>query len=186
MTPARPVRRLASMAAAVMLGTLLAGALGACTTTVHDFPPAGSTPQAVTGSTTAGTVASVIRSLDETGLQAEITTRPFRPSEGPLLAAAPRTVIEVALPDDPEHAFVVVYAFPTEEAALRAAKDHAAYLAAGIGGAVQYPPGTRFAISVVRSNVVFFHWLPLTSPDARMGMIEDTVGSIGTTVQVPR
>ncbi len=187
MTAARPVRRLAATVAAVAaVASVAIAVLAGCTTTVHDFPPAGSTPQGVTGSTTAETVASVIRSLDGAGLQAEVTTRPFRPSEGPLLAGAPRTVVEVALPDDPDPAFVVVYALATDEAAVRAARDHAAYLAAGIGGAVQYPPGTRFAIQATRSNVVYFHWLPATSPDSRMATIEDTLKSLGTTIEVPR
>ncbi len=184
MTPAGPMRRLAA-AFAVAAWVAVAGVLAGCTTTVHDFPPAGSTPQAVTGSTTAQTVASVVNALDQAGLQAEVTTRPFRPSEGPLLSAAPRSVIEIALPDDPDNAFVVVYALPTDEAALTAATDHAAYLAAGIGGGVQYTPGTHFVIQAIRSNVVFFYWLPASSPDSRMTTIEDTLRSLGTTIDVP-
>ena len=114
-----------------------------------------------------------------------MTARPFRPFEGPLLAGAARTVIEVDLPDDPPGKFIVVYAFATPEAAMAAATDHAAYLAAGIGGRVQYPPGTRFTVQVTKSNVIFFSWLPATSPDSRTATIEETLRSLDVSVEVP-
>ena len=171
--------------AAVTTALALAAAMAACTTTVNPFPPPGSTPQPALGATTAETVASVIRAFDNAGLQAEVSAKAFRPFEGPLLDGAPRTVIEVDLPDDPSSGFVVVYALATSDAALAAASDHAAYLAAGIGGLVQYPPGTRFTVRVVGSNVIFFSWLPATSPDSRTSTIEDTLRSLGTAVEVP-
>ena len=182
MTAARAPRRVAALVSLLAVLAVIAG----CVTTMHSFPPAGSTPQPVTGSTTARTTAAVIRMLDGAGLQAEVTSRPFRPFEGPLLAGAARTVIEVDLPDDPSGgAFVVVYSLATPEAALAAATDHAAYLAAGIGGRVQYPPGTRFTVQVTGSNVVFFNWLPATSPDQRTDTIEETLRSLGASVEVP-
>ena len=168
----------------LVLALALAAALGACVTTRNTFPPPGATPAAIDAPTTERTVATVIRMLGDMGMQADISSRPFRPVEGPLVAAAPRTVIEVKLPNDPAGAFVVVYSFASPEAALTAAEDHAAYLAAPIGGGVQYPPGTRFTIQVTQSNVVFFSWLPSGS-DSPKATIEETLRSLERTVEVP-
>lgn len=130
-------------------------------------------------------VAQVIAGLAADGLQAADSNRPYRPVEGPLLAAAPRSVVQVTLPEDPDHGFVVVYALPTEAAAKEAAEDHATYLAAGIGGAVQNPPGTQYVLRQVGPYVVYFSWLPANSPDPRTSQIADALRRIGTEVQVP-
>src|SRR3982751_6076989 len=64
------------------------------------YPPAGSTPQPAGGSTSAATQA-VLSALATAGLQATVAASAYRPAEGPLLAAAPRTVLQVTMPDDP-------------------------------------------------------------------------------------
>lgn len=173
-------RRLAILGVAFALAT----ALGACVTTVNSFPPQGSTPQPP-GDATAGAVAQVVSALGAEGLQGGESNRPYRPVEGPLLAAAPRTIVQATLPDDPTHGFIVVYALASPAAAQAAAEDHAAYLAAGIGGGVQYAPGTEFVLRVVGSNVVFFSWLPANSPDSRTGQIADALETVGTGVAIP-
>ena len=163
---------------------VLAVALGGCITTRNSFPPAGSTPKPA-GDATAATVTQVIAALQAQGLQAAVSDRAYRPAEGPLLAAASRTVIQVTLPQDPSRGSIVVYALASPAAAQAAAEDHAAYLAAGIGGGVQYPPGTEFVLRVVGSNVVFFNWLPANSPDPGTQQIATALQGVGTEVEIP-
>jgi hypothetical protein len=147
------------------------------------YPPSGSTPVAA-GDATNATKQAVIAALAAAGLQATDTNRTFRPPEGPLLTAAPRTVVQVALPDDPDHGFVVIYALDSPNAALAAANDHAAWVASSIGR-INFAPGTRWVLSVVGSNVVLFSWLPKSSPDPRFDQIGPALAGIGEPVTVP-
>ena len=177
MTP----RRLATRAIAI---GLLAALLAACVTTRNSFPPSDLTPPPA-DQATAATVAQITGALRARGLLAAVSQRTYRPAEGPLLTSAPRTVLQVTLPEDPDRGFILVYALASPAAAQAAAEDHAAYLAAGIGGGVQYPPGTEFALRVAGANVVFFHWLPANSPDARTPEIAAALATIGTEVAIP-
>ncbi|HEY2888892.1 MAG TPA: hypothetical protein VGJ17_09765, partial [Candidatus Limnocylindrales bacterium] len=88
-TRRRSVATLALLAAAL---ALFAGCAGPNRAT---FPALGSTPAPV-GAATGDTVEQVLGALASVGLQATVTLRPFRPAEGPLLAAAPRSVLQVA------------------------------------------------------------------------------------------
>jgi hypothetical protein len=168
---------------ALLLAAVLVFA--ACTpgTSRTTFPPLGVTP-APAGDATAGARAEVIGALAELGLQATEAAREYRPPEGPLLAAAPRTVLQVALPDDPTHGYIVIYAFPSPTAASAAARDHAAYISTGPGG-INFAPGTRFVLRIVGSTVVFFHWSPDVSTDERTRSIEDALLRIGSGIPVP-
>lgn len=156
----------------------------ACTapTTRTTFPPVGSTP-APAGDTTAATRQKVIDALAGVGVQAVDATRPYRPPEGPLVAAAPRTVLQ-ALPDDAIHGNVVVYALGSDAAALKAAADHAAYIASNVGR-IQFPQDSRFVLRQVGPTVVFFTWSPGGSPDPRLQLIEDALSRLGTAVTIP-
>jgi hypothetical protein len=93
-------------------------------------------------------------------------------------------VLQVALPDDPTHGYILIYASDAPSDATAAAADQAAYLATSIAKAY-YPPGTSFVLRVVGSNVVFYSWLPASSPDKRTPDIERILSSIGTAVPVP-
>jgi len=172
-------RRLATIALALALGAAACAPVTSRTT----YPPIGSTPQPAGDATTA-TARAVIAALAAAGLQAEETIRTFRPPEGPLLAAAPRTVLQVALPDDPDHGFIVIYALNAPNAALAAADDHAAWVASSIGR-INFPPGTRFALRVVGANVVSFSWLPGTGPDGRLDQVGAVLETLGDGVTVP-
>ena len=176
--PTRPITRLAVSLAAVFL-------LAACTgpSARTTFPPLGVTPPPA-GEATAAARAEVIRALGEVGLQAVDSVRSYRPPEGPLLAAAPRTVLQASLPDDPSHGFIVLYAFGSPTAASAAARDHAEYLSSNTTKSL-YPFGTRFVLRVVGSTVVFFHWSPEVSTDDRTRSIEDALLRIGSGVPVP-
>jgi hypothetical protein len=147
------------------------------------FPPLGSTPAPV-GDAAAATTRQVIGALAAAGLQAAESNRPFRPPEGPLLAATPRTVLEVPLPDDPDPGWIIVYAAGSEDQAGRAAKDQAGYIASGPGRAM-FVNGTRFVLQIVGSTVVWFSWSPESSPDKRTATIAQTLAAIGTGIDIP-
>lgn len=147
------------------------------------FPPLGSSPAPV-GQATAATRGQVIAALAAAGLQAIDAIRAHRPPEGPLLAAAPRSVLQATLPDDPAHGFIVIYALSSSTAAQTAAADHAAYIASGIGR-VNFAFDTRFVLRVAGSTVVFFHWSPGAALDERTRSIEDALRTVGTEVQIP-
>jgi hypothetical protein len=180
------VRPLALSRATLAVFAIVAGAavLAGCVTTQNPFPPPGSTPQAP-GGATAATVSRVVAALAAKGIPAAESNRSYRRAEGPLLAAAPRTVVEASLPDDPDGGFILVYTLASTAAAQDAAEDHAAYLAAGIGGRSQYPAGTAFVVRVVGADVVFFSWLPASAADAGTATIAEALGTVGTGVQVP-
>jgi hypothetical protein len=173
-------RRLGA-AAALALACLAATACTAPTARTT-FPPFGSTP-APAGDATAATRQQVVDALAAVGLQAVDATRPYRPFEGPILAAAPRTVLQ-ALPDDALHGNVVIYALGSDAAAQAAAADHASYIALNTSK-VNFPPGSRFVLQRVGSTVVFFTWSPGTSPDPRLQSIGEALGRLGTPVAIP-
>jgi hypothetical protein len=166
-----------------LLVSVVAVATG-CTGTAHaTFPPLGSTPGPA-GNTTAAAANQVIGALAAVGLQAALTNRPYRPPEGPLLAAAPRTVLQVALPDDPGHGFIVVYSLIDAPGAEAAASDMAAYVSTG-NGHIQFVANSHFVLRVIGSAVVFFAWSPDNAPDASTHLIEDALSSLGDPVPVP-
>jgi hypothetical protein len=88
------------------------------------------------------------------------------------------------MPDDLDHGFIVIYAFDSRNAALAAASDHATWVAAGVGR-INFPPGTRFELRVLGTNVILFSWLPGSSPDSRNDQIGPALEGIGEAVTVP-
>lgn len=171
------VRPLAAVAIALAVAAACAGPNRAT------FPPLGSTPGPV-GAATDATAQEVIGALASVGLQAAVTICPFVPREGPLLAAAPRSVLQVTLPDDPDHGFILIYALADNATALAAAADSAAYFGTGVGK-IDFVTGSHFILRVQGSTVIFFTWSPDNAPDAHTHLIEDALGQIGTGVQVP-
>ena len=176
------LRTHAAAVALVCLVAAVATATGGCAPVAQPtFPPIGSTPQPV-GDATAATRAAVIAALAARSLQADDAIRTYRPPEGPLLAAAPRSVLQVRLTDDPDHGYIVIYSLGSPAAALAAARDHQQYLATGTGGQSLLPPGTQVVLRVIGSDVLFFHWLPASSPDPRTKEIAEVLGALGTGV----
>ena len=169
--------RVLTLVAVVALA--MAGCAGALRAT---YPPIGSTPQAAGDATSAAALA-VTSALAAAGLQAAVANRPYRPPEGPLLAAAPRTVLQATLADDPDHGFVVIYALASDAAAAAAASDQAAYIASGVGR-VNFAPDAHFVLRVVGSTVVFFWWSPGAAQDKRAQSIEDALTTVGEAVDV--
>lgn len=167
---------------AALLGATL---LGACapSTPRTTFPPFGSTPGAV-GAATAAARQLVVSALAAVGLPAAESPRTYRPEEGAMLAAAPRTVLQVALPQDPQRGFVLIYALPSEQAAFAAARDHAKHVTSNTGR-VLFPTDARHILRVVGDTVVSFWWSPEAALDARTTEIENVLRQIGSEVPVP-
>lgn len=169
--------RIAALLAAVAL------AVSACAgVTRTTFPPLGSSPAPV-GGQAAATIAAVSSALAAAGLPSIDANRQYRPPEGPLLAAAPRSVVQATLPDDLAHGFVVIYAFGSPGAARAAADDQATYIESGIGR-VQFAPDAHFVLRVVGSTVIFYWWSPGAALDARAQSVEDALLTVGESVEV--
>jgi hypothetical protein len=174
-------RARAALALAIAGTLVLAGCAGPVTRTT--FPPQGTTPGPAGGNADA-TVHQVLVALAAAGIQAAPANRPFRPPEGPLLAGAPRQLVQIDLPNDPDPIWIVVYDLGSPAAAAAAAKDHAAWIASN-PGRINFAPGTQFALQVAGSTVIFFSWLPASSPDPGTATIAQTLAAIGTEVVVP-
>jgi hypothetical protein len=135
------------------------------------------------GDAASATKALVVRALGGVGLQAVESIKPYRPAETASLIGAPRSVIQVQLPDDPDHGYVVIYSLGSAVTAEKAAFDQAAYVASP-AGAVQFPPGSHFVLRMVDTTVIFFTWSPGGSPDQRTHLIEGALNTIGIAVPV--
>jgi hypothetical protein len=159
------------------------GALLALTVVGCAAPP-GATP-GVPGDAGLATKQLVIGALSTAGVPAADATRPYRPSETPVLIGAARSVIQAQLPNDPDHGFIVVYSFGSAVAAEKAAFDQAAYVASPAGG-IQFPPGSHFVIRIIDTAVLFFTWSPGASPDLQQQHVEDALAALGIPVPISR
>jgi hypothetical protein len=159
-------------------GVLLALAVVACGVRPTSSPGA-------PGDAGSATKQLVIAALSAAGVPAAEATRPYRPSETPVLTGAPRSVVQAQLANDPDHGYVVVYSLGSAVAAEKAAFDQAAYVASPAGG-IQFPPGSHFVIRLVDTTVVFFTWSPGTSPDTQQQKVEDALNGLGIPVPIPR
>ena len=135
------------------------------------------------GDPASATKALIIGALGSVGLQAVDATKPYRPSEAPSVVGVARSVLQVQLPDDPDHGFIVIYSAGSAVTAEKVAVDQAAYVASNIG-VVQFPPGSHFVIRTVDTTVIFFTWAPGASPDQRTHLIEDALNTVGLGVPV--
>lgn len=181
--PAGGRARLAVGGWGLAVAAVLALALAACATTRATFPPPGATT-APAGAAAEATVRQVIAAAGAKGVSVRPADRPYRPPEGPLLAAAPRTVLQASIPNDPDHGYVVVYELGGPTKAANAAADEAAYIASG-PGRVQFTPDTRYVLRLVDSTVVFFHWSPGTSPAAQLSDLAASLETLGEGVPIP-
>jgi hypothetical protein len=168
--------------AAIVLLALMVSACGPMASSGPTYPPAGST-RAPAGDATAATRVKIATALAVEGLQSVDAAVAYRPPEGPAFASAPRSVVQVQLPNDPTRGFIVVYAFDSPNAALAAATDQAAYIASG-PGRVQFVNDTQFSLRVLGSTAIFFAWSP-TSPDPRTAAIGIALAQVGTAVPIP-
>ena len=177
-------RALAGVAGILVIGTLLAG----CGIAANGGPPA-TFPAQTFGSGTVGSATLVTRGLVTAallteGLQVVDPKVPYRPAEAPLFRVAPRVVVQVPLPNDPDHGFISIYEFRDAPAAATAANEQAAYVGSGIGR-IQFPPGTQFVIRELGPTVIFYAWVPSDVSDSRTPLIATALATVGTEVAVP-
>jgi hypothetical protein len=106
---------------------------------------------------------------------------PYRPGESQALVGVPRRVLQVVVPSDPTHGYVVIYELPSNNDADRVGQDFDAYLRGGTG-AIQYPRDAQFVIRRVGQTLVFFPWSPSVSPDPEVARLASVLAGIGNPV----
>lgn len=131
------------------------------------------------------TRAQLTGALGAAGLQLTVPQVQYRPAESPLLAAAPRAVFQVQLPDDLHHGFIVVYEFPDAVTAAGAAREMAGYLQSG-PGRVQFPSDAQFILRQLGTTLVFYPWSPGSVTDARAPEIATALQTVGQGFGVAR
>jgi hypothetical protein len=97
---------------------------------------------------------------------------------------APREVVQVLLPGDPDHGYISIYEFSDGAAAEAAARAQADYVGSPIGR-VQFPPDSQFTIRVVGPTVVFHAYSPANSSDPGAARIPVDLATLGSGVDVP-
>ena len=186
MTTRGRARRLGRANAAVALAAL-ALTVAACATTEvvgQTFSAPSIGPGMTVTPAVNGTRAEIVRALGDQQLVLTDSQSPVRPAEAPLLAAAPRAVYQVILPQDPDKGYILVYEFPDPTRAAAAATEQQAWLATG-PGRVQRPQGTVTIIRQVGSTVVYYDWLPGASQDPSAAGIQTALETLGTGFPVP-
>ncbi|HET7027218.1 MAG TPA: hypothetical protein VFI28_05970 [Candidatus Limnocylindrales bacterium] len=169
--------RIPARAAAIAVVGLLLGGCGIGAAPASIAAPAPS-PSPSVSAAIAGTAARISAALGTSGLQLSVPQVAFRPAESPLLAAAPRAIYQVQLPDDQEHGFVVVYEFPDPPAATAAAQEQVAYVQSG-PGRVQFPTDAQFVFRQLGSTLVFYDWSPSAATDPRAPDIAAALATVG-------
>lgn len=180
----RPLRALL-LAAGLLGASLSAGCgIGAAQSPVT-FPPASRGPEPTVSGAVAQTRAAIATALAPHDLELTDATRAYRTAEPRSVAAAPRRVFQVTLPDDPEGGFVVVYEFRDAAAAVDAGNELAGYLGSG-AGRIQFPIDSRYAIRQLGTTLIFYTWAPSTSPDPNAPTVADALDTIGIGFAPPR
>ena len=181
--PGRPLRP-AGIASALVLAVLSAAVAAGCIVPrrAPTYPPAGVTPAPATGRTDAARGA-VVRALAAKGLPSADPQQPYAPPQGAWFAAAPRTVVQVSVPNETAPRFIALYAFDSPADAGTAASDQATYVARG-PGRLFFPGDTHFTIRVLGSVVIFFAWAP-GSADPRAADVQAALETIGIEAVIP-
>jgi hypothetical protein len=158
-------------------GGLEAGGLGVV--------PDAETPRPFAGPAAQATIAGLRDALAIGAYDLELASRPFQPAQPASLITVPRTAWQVRL-SDPDGGVVLVYEFPTAEAARAGAQDLADYLSSG-PGKINFPGDTDFHVAQLGSTVVMAWYSSSQSadPGAARGAF-DLVSTVGAEVPVLR
>jgi hypothetical protein len=175
-------------AAIVLIGSFIVGAavegcgLAASTAGL----PATPTVAIPSYSTTiAQTRREIVSALGTANLVLQDATEPFRPPESPSLAAAPRGVFQVVLPQDPGNGYIVVYEFRDVASAAAAGAELAAYIGSG-PGRIQFPPDAEHVIRQLNTTLIVYSWSAANSSDPNESKILPILSTVGTEIAVPR
>lgn len=173
---------LASVVALLLIVALASGRVAA--PGAPTFPPVGATT-APAGPAAASTRTALADAFAAQGLQLEDVVTAYRPAEAPRVALAPRLVVRVIVPADPDHGRILIYEFRDAGAATVAAREQASYVSSGVGR-VQFPPQTQFTLRVVGSTVLFYAFSTEDVPDPeRATAIATALAGLGFEVPVP-
>jgi hypothetical protein len=142
-------------------------------------------PRPTVTTAVAQTRLQIAGALATAGFQLSDPTIPYRPPESPRLAAAPRGVFQVVLPNDPTHGHVVVYEFPDSATANIAGREMAAYLGTG-PGKIQFTPETSFVLRQLGTTLIFYNWSPANSPGPDTATIGTALSAVGQGFEIPR
>jgi hypothetical protein len=175
--------RVAAIAVVALVALILAGC-GAGASRAS-LPPAPTSAAASYPPTVADTRRLVADALGRDGLTLQDANQPFRPPESPSMTAASRGIFQVVLPADPDHGYLVIYAFRDAASAATAARDQATYIGSG-PGKVQFTPDTVSVIRQVDTTVIVYSWSPANSTDTHAASIATDLATVGIEVQIPR
>ena len=170
---------------AAVVGVLTAGCGIAASDRVVTFPPESVGPDSTVTPAVAQTRTLIAAALAPYNLQLKDADRPYRPAESARLAAAPRAVYQVLLPDDPDGGQIVVYEFRDGPAAVDAGNEIAGYLGTG-AGRVQFPLDAQHSIRQVGTTLIFYSWAPSTSTDPGSKTTGDALSTLGVGFAPPR
>lgn len=181
--PGRAGRAALGGLAVVAAATLLAGC-GIAASTVP-IPTVEPSPTQVLSAAVTVTANQIDQALHGVGLTVIASPVPYRPGESPTLAQTPRLVLKAQLPDDDAQGFIVVYDFPTPQAAFAGGSELAAYLASG-PGRVQFPNDAQHVIRQVGSTLVFYSWSPVNSPNGHAADVGTALDTLGVDIPIVR
>lgn len=175
--------RLVLLAALVLAAATLAGC-GMAARQVTP-PPVSPTPAPSVSVVLGLARVQVAGALGAVGIPIVDAPVPYRPAESPLLAAAPRLVVQAVVPEAPTAGFIVLYEFLDGETATAAAQEMARYVASG-PGQVQFPTDARFVLRQLGSTLVFYVWSPGAAPSKALGEIATALEAIGQGYDIRR
>ncbi|MER3418636.1 MAG: hypothetical protein C4343_06000 [Chloroflexota bacterium] len=179
----RAIGRLVILVPALVAALTLAG----CGIAARQItpPPASPTPAPSISVAIGLTRLQVAGALGAIGVPIVDAHVPYRPGEAPLLAAAPRLVVQAVVPEAPAAGFIVIYEFPNGQTATAAAEEMVRYVASGFGQ-VQFPTDARFVLRQLGSTLVFYTWSPAISPSPTLAAIGTALDTIGQGYEIRR
>ena len=177
--------RFGLVAGPLVAGLLVAGCGVGASKVVVTFPPSTVGPAATVSPAVAQTRTAIASALAPFRLQLDDADRPFRPPESARLASAPRAVLQVVLPADPDSGNIVVYEFRDAAAAVDAGNELAGYIGSG-AGRVQFPTDAQHTIRQLGTTLIVYSWSPSTSPDPGARTIAEALATLGIGFAPPR
>jgi hypothetical protein len=154
-------------------------------TTAATFPPESVGPNATVSAAMGPIRAAIAAALASFRLQLTDSNRPFRPAETARLSAAPRSVFQVVIPDDPDAGFIVVYEFRDAASAVDAGNDLAGYLGTG-AARVNFPLDAQHSIRQLGTTLIFYTYSPSTDTDPASAQIAQALATLGIGFAPPR
>jgi hypothetical protein len=143
--------------------------------------PGVDTSPAPAGSAAALTHDRVVLALENASFQVQDPNTAFRTGETATLLGTPRRLLQVVVPSDPQHGYIVIYEFPDATAADAAGQEFWAYLHSG-PGAIAYPQDAQFVLRRMDATLIFFPWSPTVSPDPAVARVASVLEGLGNPI----